>query len=175
MAPSDRDSPSPKSIVTSRMFDVAATPTVNVAGTPADTGVVGPARVRPVRGLRLSVISTVFPATLAVTFAVRVINAVILAVPLSSVVAVELESDAVSERNWTETPGTPDPDTSSTRAEIVVVPPFGGSVCGDALMMTRSAAALPTFRFSSFPDAPPENAVIVAVPLCPEEMNRTRT
>ena len=77
--------------------------------------------------------------------------------------------------NWTETPGTPDPDTSSTRAEIVVVPPFGGSVCGDALMMTRSAAALPTFRFSSFPDAPPENAVIVAVPLWPVEMNRTRT
>ncbi len=97
------------------------------------------------------------------------------AVPLSSVVAVELESEAASEKNWTETPGTPDPATSSTRAEIVVGPPFGGSVCGDALMMTRSAAALPTFRFSSFPDAPPENAVIVAVPFVPFEMNRTRT
>jgi hypothetical protein len=160
---------------TFRMFAVAETPTVNVAGTPADTGVVGPAKVMPVRGLRLTVTSAVFPATLAVTFAVREINAVMLATPDWSVVAEELERLAVSVVNDTGTPGTPDPATSSTRAEIVVVPPLGGSVCGLALMIRRSAAALPTFRFSSLPEAPPENAVIVAVPLWPLEMNLTRT
>jgi type II secretory pathway pseudopilin PulG len=175
MAPSDCEVPSPKLMVTSRMFAVEATPTVKLVGTPADTGVVGPARVIPVLGLRLTVTSAVFPATLAVIFAVREISAVTLAVPVSSVVAEELDRLAVSVVNATATPGTPDPATSSTRAEIVVVPPLGGSVCGVALMMSRSAAALPTFRFSSFPDAPPENAVIVAVPLWPLEMNLTRT
>jgi hypothetical protein len=42
-------------------------------------------------------------------------------------------------------------------------------------MMTRSVAADPTFRFSIFPEAPPEKAVIVAVPLCPSAKNLTRT
>jgi hypothetical protein len=40
-----------------------------------------------------------------------------------------------------------------------------GGTAGVALNSTRSAAAVPTRRFSSLPDAPPENAVIVAVPL----------
>ena len=39
----------------------------------------------------------------------------------------------------------------------------------------RSAPADPTRRFSSLPDAPPENAVIVAVPLWPSAKYRTRT
>ncbi len=43
------------------------------------------------------------------------------------------------------------------------------------MTITRSTAAVPTRRFSRRPDAPPENAVIVAVPLCPPEMNLTRT
>src|SRR5687768_12903892 len=51
IAPSDCVVPSPKFTVTSVTFAVAPTPTVNVAGTPADTGVVGPAIVTPVRGL----------------------------------------------------------------------------------------------------------------------------
>ena len=76
----------------------------------------------------------------------------------------------------TGTPGMPAPLTSSTRAAISVVPPYGGSTAGvRALRSTRSAAAVPTRRFSSFADAPPENAVIVAVPLWPLEMKRTRT
>ena len=41
--------------------------------------------------------------------------------------------------------------------------------------MTRSTAAVPTRRFSSRPEAPPEKAVIVAVPLWLPEMNLTRT
>ncbi len=75
----------------------------------------------------------------------------------------------------TGTPGIPAPLTSSTRAAISVVPPEGGRTAGVAVTSTRSAAAVPTRRFSSLADAPPENAVIVAVPLWPFEMNRTRT
>ena len=46
------------------------------------------------------------------------------AVPKSSVVAVVGESDPASAVNVTTTPGTPAPDTFSTRAEIVDVPPL---------------------------------------------------
>jgi hypothetical protein len=116
IAPSDCDVPSPKFTVTSVMFAVVPTPTVNVAGTPADTGVVGPARVTPVRGLRPTVISAVFPATFAVTFVTREVVSETRAVPLSSVVADELDNDPLSVLNVTGTPGTPDPETSSTRA-----------------------------------------------------------
>ena len=41
--------------------------------------------------------------------------------------------------------------------------------------MMRSAAAEPTKKFSILPDVPPENAVIVAAPLCVLAMNLTRT
>ena len=68
-APSCCDEPSPKSRVTLRMFAVADTPTVNDAGTPAATGVVGPASVTPVRGLRPTTTVAVLPATLAVIVA----------------------------------------------------------------------------------------------------------
>ena len=104
------------------------TPTVNVAGTPADTGVVGPARVSRSAGLRLIVTSAVFPATLAMTFVTLVVVTVV-AVPDASVVAEELDSEPASVLNETDTPSTPGrPDTSSTRAEISAVPPDGPSV-----------------------------------------------
>ena len=90
---------------------------------------------------------------------------VTVATPLASVIADDAESVPVSLVNVTGTPGTPAPDVSSTRAEIVLLPPAGPSVWGVALTSTRSTAALPTRRFSSLPDAPPEKAVIVASPL----------
>src|SRR5262245_60899896 len=55
------------------------------------------------------------------------------------------------------------------------VPPAGGRFCGDAERRSRSTAAVPTLRFSILPEAPPENAVIVAVPLWPFAKNVTRT
>ena len=86
IAPRERRSPSPKSIITSRTFAVLPTPTVNVAGTPADTGVVGPARVIPVRGFSPTLTSAVFPATFTVTLAARDVVSVVCAVPEASVV-----------------------------------------------------------------------------------------
>ena len=77
MAPSDCDVPSPKLMVTSRMFGpvVVADPHGERHRIPAADGSRrATARVTPVRGLRLTVTSAVFPATLAVTFAVRVIR-----------------------------------------------------------------------------------------------------
>jgi hypothetical protein len=78
--------------VTSRTFAVAATATVNVAGTPAETGVVGPVSVTPVRGFRPTVASAVLPATFAVTFAGRDVFRVTVATPLASVMALDDES-----------------------------------------------------------------------------------
>src|SRR5436190_524048 len=127
MAPSDCWLPSPKSTVTSLMFAVLPTFTVNVAGKPAETGVVGPAMDMPVRGFRPTVTSAVFPATLAVTFAVRGAFTVVVATPDASVMAVEGFSVPWSVVNVTGTPDKGLPDTSSTRAEMVDVPPPGGS------------------------------------------------
>ena len=157
------------------MFAVALTPTVNVAGTPAETGVVGAVIVIPVRGFSLTVISAVFPATFAVTFASRDVVSKTVAVPESSVTAEDADRVPLSVMNDTGMPGTGPPEVFSTRAEICDVPPAGPSVCGVAVSTTRSAAALPTRRFSIVPTAPPENAVIFARPLWPPAMNRTRT
>src|SRR5262245_5357304 len=147
------------------MFAVLATPTVKVAGRPADIVAVGPAIVTPVRGLNVTVTSEVLPATLAVTLAVVGALTTVVATPDESGVAVGGSRLPCSVVNVTGMPETPTPDTSSTRALIVELPPAGGNVCGLALTTTRSTPAAPTFRFSSLPDAPPENAVIVATPL----------
>ncbi len=163
--------------MTSRIFTAGAapTPTVNVIGVPAAIAVVGPVMLTPVRALRLTVTVAVLPATFAVTIVVRVAVRLVLATPLESVVADPAPSCPWSAVKLTGTPGSPAPVTSSTRAAISVVPPDGGSTPGVAVSSTRSAAAVPTRRFSSLPDAPPENAVMVAVPLWPLEMKRTRT
>jgi hypothetical protein len=71
IAPSDCTCPSPQLIETSRILAVDETFTVNVAGTPADTCVDGGVMLIPVRGLRPTLTSAVFPATFAVTFAGR--------------------------------------------------------------------------------------------------------
>ena len=132
---------------------------------PAATGVVGPVIVTPVRALTVTVTVAVLPATLAVTIVCRLAVRDVLATPLASVETDPEPSCPLSAVKVTGTPGMPAPLVSSTRAEISVVPPFGGSTDGDALTSTRSAAAVPTRKFSSFAEAPPENAVIVAVPL----------
>ncbi len=90
-------------------------------------------------------------------------------------VAVPAERLPTSAVNVTGTPGTPAPLTSSTRAAMLDVPPAAASVCGVALKSTRSTAADPTRRFSSRAEAPPENAVTVAVPLWAPAISRTRT
>ncbi len=165
IAPRERLSPSPKSMTTSRTFAVALTPTVKVAGTPAEMGVVGAVSVTPVRGRRVTLTSAVFPETLAVTLVAAVVVSVVVARPLLSVTAVEFVSTPLSVVNVTRMPGTAEPVVFSVRACTVAVPPLGGSVCGETERSTRSIAAEPTARFSSFPEAPPENAVIVAAPL----------
>jgi hypothetical protein len=114
--------------VTSRTFAVLATPTVKVAGCPAFTGVVGAASVIPVRGFNPTVTSAVFPATLAVTFETRDVFKTVCATPSESVFAVAGERVPLSVVNVTGTPGSPEPDTSSTRAVIVELPPTGPSV-----------------------------------------------
>jgi hypothetical protein len=52
----------------------------------------------------------------------------VVATPVESVDAVGGFNEPLSVVNVTETPGSPAPDVSSTRAEIVDVPPAGGSV-----------------------------------------------
>ena len=58
-----------------------ATFTVKLAGMPAEIVVVGPVMLIPVRGLSPTVTSAVLPATLAVTFAVRVVVSIVRATP----------------------------------------------------------------------------------------------
>ena len=142
---------------------VLPTPTVNVAGTPAEMGVVGAVSVTPVRGLSRIVVSAVFPATFAVTFASRVVS-VEVATPLASVMAVVGDSVPLSVENVTRRPDSAAPVAFSARACTVAVPPFGGSVWGETDRSTLSIAAEPTARFSSFLRRRP-NAVIVADPL----------
>src|SRR3954453_7450923 len=112
------------------MFALAPTATVNVAGCPAETCVVGAVMVIPVRGLGVRVTSAVLPAALAVTFAERApaLDALVavnvdVATPEASVVAVTGFSEPLSALKVTGMPGSPAPDTSSTRALIVAVPP----------------------------------------------------
>ena len=135
----------------------------------------GPVMLTPVRALRLTVTVAVLPATFTVTIVVRAAESVVLATPFESVSAEPAPSCPWSAVNATGTPEMPAPLTSSTRAVISVTPPEGGRTAGVAVSSTRSAAAVPTRRFSSLADAPPENAVIVASPLWPFEMKRTRT
>jgi hypothetical protein len=70
------------------------------------------------------------------------------------------------------------PLMSNTVAVMVVVPPVFGTVAGFAFTVTRPTAAVPT-EILSAPAAPvvapPEIAVIVAVPFALPELNFTTT
>ena len=139
--------------------------TVKEVGTKAEIVPVGAVIAIPVRALSVTVAVAVLPAAFAVTVASCVVLNVVAAVPLASVTAVPGSTAPLVVVKVTGTAGRPTPLTSSTRAAIVLGPPEQGMACGLAVRRMRSAPADPTFTFSSLPDAPPENAVIVAVPL----------
>ena len=156
------------------MFAVLATATVKLVGVPAAICPVGGVTLMPVRGLSVTVAVAVLPAALAVTVASWDVVNVVAAVPLESVMTVPGLTVPLVVVNVTGTAASPTPLTSSTRADTVLGPPEHGSACGLAVNNMWSAPAEPTFRFSILPEAPPEKAVIVAVPLCPFAKNVTR-
>jgi hypothetical protein len=116
--------------MTSRILAVLATLTVNVTGTPAETGVVGPLMLTPVLGFSFTVTVAVLPATFAVTIVSREVVSVVRATPSASVTAVEEDSVPLSLVNVTGTPEMPRPAAFSTRAATTAAPPDGLNVCG---------------------------------------------
>lgn len=113
---------------------------------------------------------------IAVTFAVRVAVNTVDATPLPFVVAEEGLTAPVSTVNATFTPGSTLPEMSSTIAEIVEVPPPAGKEVGLAVTPRLPTAALPTAILSTLAvatAAPPEAAVMVAVPLARPALNIT--
>jgi hypothetical protein len=114
------------------------------------------------------------PAMRAVTVAVVVVVSVVCATPLASVFFDVGDTVPALVTKETGTLATPDPPTSLTIAVIADCPPEAGSVCGVAVITIRSAAVAPTLT-SIADDAPPENAVTLAVPLWPELISLTVT
>jgi hypothetical protein len=100
----------------------------------------------------------------AVTSALALVVSVAVAIPSLSVVVVVGVMLPVVVLNVTGAPGTEEPASSSTRAEIVDVPPIDGSCAGDAARMIVLEAADPTLIDSSADRAPPEKAMTFAVP-----------
>ena len=77
----------------------------------------------PVRGLSVTVAVAVLPAAFAVTVASWLVDSVVFATPLASVVAVDGLSCPFVVVKTTGTCGSPTPLTSSTRAETWLLPP----------------------------------------------------
>ena len=105
--------------------------------------------------------------TLAVTVDVCAVVSVVAATPDASVLTTPALRFPAVAVNVTGMPFIRFPLTSNTVAEIVVEPPSAGTVAGEALATTFCTAAEPTSIFSApfVPVvAPPEIAVIVAVP-----------
>jgi hypothetical protein len=100
------------------MFAVAATATVNVAGSPSDGGVAGPVSVSPLRGRKLTVILPSAAPDRATTSALAFACSVATAIPLLSVLAVDGVMLPAVVLNVTGAPETTEPSASSTRAEI---------------------------------------------------------
>jgi hypothetical protein len=112
----------------------------------------------------LDVVAT--PAV-AVTFAVRFVVSVTCALPLASVFATDALSDPLSVVNVTGTDASALAPLSNTCAVIVDDPPDDDTVVGLALTDTPVAAAAPIailIALVPVTDAPPDDAVIVAVP-----------
>ena len=146
------------------MVKVVGPPTVGSAGL-AETVTVGRTRRRQRR-------SPFFPATLAVTVASRLVVSVVTALPLRSVLAdVALNDPAVLE-NVTGTPCTALPEVSVTVAVITLGPPLAATLVGLAFRLTAFAAAAPTVSSNASEAAPPEIALIAAVPDWPLATNR---
>ena len=114
--------------------------------------------------------------TLAVTVAVVLVVRTVCAAPaLSVVTSVAVNVPALVE-NDTGASTSAFPLMSSTEALIVDEPPSAGTCEGLALTVTRPTAAVPTriFRPPAVPTlAPPDIAVIVAVPDAPPALNMT--
>lgn len=130
---------------------------------PDADGVVGVVGV-PVVGGVVVVLPT---PTLAVTVATCAVVKVVDATPVASVVTTAALSVPAVVANVTGMPVIRFPLTSNTVAAIVVDPPSAGTVAGVAFATIFWTAAEPTRIFSAplVPvDAPPEIAVIVAVP-----------
>jgi hypothetical protein len=116
----------------------------------------------------------------AVTFETLVVVSVVCALPLGSVVTTAALNEPLSAVNETGTPGSTFPFVSRTFAVIVLDPPDDDTVAGLAEAVTPPTAADPIAIFTVFdalvvalvpepellvvPPAPPEVAVIVAVP-----------
>jgi hypothetical protein len=111
-----------------------------------------------------------------VTVAFVLVLKTVTALPDPSVVApVVVKLPAVVE-NDTSVDGNALPFTSNTLAVIVDWPPVAGTSVGFADMFTRPTAALPTRILTTLllvTDAPPDRAVIVAVPDCVPARNVT--
>jgi hypothetical protein len=98
--------------------------------------------------------------TVAAWFAVSVVRAV---PEVSVLTTVALNVPAVVAK-VTGTPPSGLPDASTTKAVIVVDPPVDGTDEGLAVTLTRPAAAPPTDSSSGSDAAPPEIALMEALP-----------
>jgi hypothetical protein len=134
---------------------------VDVAG---DVVVVVPVPVPPVGGGVVVVVET--PAV-AVTFAVRLVDRVLVAIPCEFVFDTLSLIEPASVANVTGMPLSALPPASVTFALIVELPPRDDTIAGLALATTAVTAADPTAIFTALAaatPAPPELAVIVAIP-----------
>lgn len=111
---------------------------------------------------------------MAVTVACWLVDSTVTATPLSFVVATPVDKAPAVVVNSTGDPTSALPLMSSTVAVMVAWPPCDETDCGFALSTTRATAAVPTEILSApvLPVvAPPDTAVIVAVPLEPFAKN----
>lgn len=161
---------------------VTGWPTAGFAGDGALSVIDGPVFTVTVMSLVCAVppVLPVPPVTpmpaVAVTFAVRVVVKVVVATPLLFVAELDGLTAPVSLTNDTATPGSRLPLMSRTVAEIVDDPPEADRTDGLAFNDILPTAAVPTaiFRaFAALTDAPPDEAVIVAVPLAFPALNVT--
>ncbi len=118
--------------------------TVNCTGVPAvvedEALVVKPLRARALTVTVAAVLVTV-PAV-AVIFAVAVVDKMVVALPLESVLIVDGLTVPWSVANVTGTPPIGPPPASVTLATTVALPPAAPSVCGLAETLTVLAAAV---------------------------------
>ena len=116
--------------------------------------------------------------TLAVTVVCWLVVNVAVATPFASVVRAEEESEPAVDDRLTGAELSPLPLMSKTDTVIVVEPPSAGTDAGLALTLTRPTAADPMaiLMAPAVPTlAPPQEAVMVAVPDEVPATNRTMT
>jgi hypothetical protein len=116
------------------------------------------------------------PAVAVTVASTDVVN-VTCAVPVASVLTRPPDKLPAEVANVTGTPCRALPFTSTTLAVIAEEPPVAGMIEGLAVRVMRPTAAEPTAILTApFAPvvAPPEEAVIVAVPFAPFALNVTR-